>query len=304
MNQREVKVPTRFLQEVSQAVTAIRSRFPQRVKTAIILGSGLGGLADRFESASAIPYSELPHWSRSTCAGHRGRLVIGMLDGVWVVALDGRLHRYEGWSATQITFPVHVLAALGVETLVVSNAAGGVSSRFKVGDIMLLEDHIDLQWGLLQNRKLHEAESIPNEVGIMRRASPYDPELIEIAMNTARKENFACYRGVYLATLGPNYETRAEYRMMRRLGADVVGMSTVPEVLAAQRLGMRVLAMSMISNVACPDKPVKADHDEVLQAGEQTERKMTLIVRAVVGCGKPNYLEKNANLSQKTETHC
>jgi purine-nucleoside phosphorylase len=208
-------------------------------------------------------------------------LVAGQLDGCEVLAVDGRFHRYEGWSVPEIVFPVRVMAALGIRALIVSNAAGGIHSQFSIGDIMVIAGHIDLQFGA---QRLRCISCQPKEMGegiLQRGPTPYDPEFGDSAFCTARREGFAAYHGVYLATLGPNYETRAEYRMMRKLGADVVGMSTVPEVLEAQRLGIRVLAMSMISNLARPDTPAKASHEEVLAAGSIAEPKMTSIARDI-----------------------
>ncbi len=268
---------------IDSAAALIRERLQIETKLAVILGSGLGGLTNDFTSVQTLEYDEIPGWARSTCAGHRGRLVYGQLEDCPVLALAGRFHRYEGWSSAEITFPIEVLAKLGVTTLVVSNAAGGVAPRFRIADIMLIVDHIDLQHGRVPLRFGNlNYSGVARVDGLCARGrAPYDPQLIEIAMETARQRNFAATCGTYWATLGPNYETRAEYRMMRRLGADVVGMSTVPEVLCAQRHGMRVLAMSMVSNIACPDVPIKADHDEVLAAGTHAAPKMQAIVAAI-----------------------
>ncbi|TWT82151.1 Purine nucleoside phosphorylase 1 [Planctomycetes bacterium CA13] len=247
--------------------------------TSIILGSGLGGVADKIEKAVAIPFNKIPGFARSTAGGHRGQLILGELEDTPIVAMAGRFHRYEGWTIDQITFPVYVMASLGADRLIASNAAGGVNPKLRVGDIVVIRDH--LNW-------IHGPSRIPkaqtrNLLG--RRGNLYDPPMAKLAIQTSLARNFTAYQGTYLATLGPTYETRAEYRMMRRIGVDVVGMSTVPEVLAASAIGMRTLGLSMVSNVARPDAPIGeagANHEEVLAAGKAAETKMESIVRAIV----------------------
>jgi purine-nucleoside phosphorylase len=207
--------------------------------------------------------------------------------------MSGRLHRYGGWSAAQLTFPIAVMAALGVERLIVSNAAGGLHPALRVGDLVFVEDHIDWLFGTPALRltrgveATHASSGDRVPLGQPGRTVPlYDPELLEAALAAARQADVSAVRGTYLATLGPHYETRAEYRMMRRLGADVVGMSTVPEVVAAVRWGMRVLAVSMVSNVARPDCPSKAEHAEVLAAGADAAGPIGEIVRRLIS-GQP-----------------
>lgn len=288
---------------VELAIEAIRRATDRRPATAIILGSGLGGLVQEIEQAVAIDFADLPGFARSTAEGHAGQLVFGYLAGQPVVAMAGRFHRYGGWCVEQITFPVRVMAALGAERLVVSNAAGGLNPNLCVGDIVLIEDHIDWMYGSpalrfsasvggdgAQAPQPRPASSVDHpELAAMRLPIParspaiYDDAMISQAMAAGRRGNFAVYRGTYLATLGPTYETRAEYRMMRRIGADVVGMSTVPEALVAAQMGMRVLALSMVSNLARPDLAVQAAHDQVLQAGADAAPNVLAIVRAVVG---------------------
>ncbi len=273
------------------AVRLVSSTCHASPRVAIILGSGLGGLADRITPDAVIPYQQLPGFGTSSASGHRGQLILGRLDSVEVVAMAGRFHRYEGWSLDQIAFPVHVMHALGARTLIVSNAAGGVNPKLQVGDIVVIRDH--LNW--LGGQRVPSgdspvvsaaAESIAAEsaaaASIRRRTEVYDSRLSRLAMRIAVEHRFDAYFGTYLATLGPNYETRSEYRMMRRIGADVVGMSTVPEVLAAADVRMRTLGLSMVSNVAMPDLAVKADHAEVLEAGQAAEAKMEAIVRGVL----------------------
>lgn len=246
-----------------------------RAITAIVLGSGLGGLADKIEAPTCIPFSAVPGVPSSTASGHRGQMIFGFLDNRPVIAMAGRLHRYEGWSNTQVAFPIRVMLALGANRLVLSNAAGGVHPKLHVGDIVVIRDHID--W-------LHQRSPVPGRPSVQpdRGNSLYDPDLALLALSTARETGFTAVEGTYLATLGPTYETRAEYRMMRRIGADVVGMSTVPEVLAAYQMGVAVLALSIVSNVANPDRANVADHSEVLQAGDAAAGKLEQIVRRVL----------------------
>ena len=255
--------------------------------TAIVLGSGLGALADKIESPIAIPFSQIPGFARSTASGHRGQLIFGTLGGAPLIAMAGRLHRYEGWSNAQVAFPIQVMQALGASRFIASNAAGGVNPKLKVGDILVIRDHID--W-LYQRSRLPAISpnaaqtntADPSDRPPIRCGRVYDAELSCMALAAAREGGFTAIEGTYLATLGPTYETRAEYRMMRRMGADVVGMSTVPEVLAAIQAGMVVLALSIVSNVADPDRAIVADHAEVLQAGDAAAAKLEQIIRRVI----------------------
>jgi purine-nucleoside phosphorylase len=244
--------------------------------TAIVLGSGLGSLADKIESATAVPYDSIPGFARTTAGGHRGQLIVGRFGGAPVVAMAGRLHRYEGWTDRQVAFPIRVMLGLGADRLVVSNAAGGVNPKLRVGDIVVIRDHIN--WLFQRATDFAAAEPSLGRHG----GGIYDPQLAREALAAARQSGFTAVEGTYLATLGPTYETRAEYRMMRRMGADVVGMSTVPEVLAAAERSIPVLALSIVSNVANPDRAIVADHSEVLQAGDAAAGKLERIVRRVV----------------------
>lgn len=271
---------------VEQVVAVIRQRYTGSPKTAIILGSGLGGLADEIEDSVVFPYESLPGFAQSTARGHQNQLIAGKLDGVDVIAMAGRFHRYEGYSDAQITFPVRVFAALGATQLIASNAAGGLWPSMSVGDIVVIRDHIDL--GKKRPTRAASSQQATDSLVFDRVESAvcrelYDASLIELALEAARRANFHAQSGVYLATLGPTYETRAEYRMMRFFNADVVGMSTSPEVRVAVERGMRVLALSMVSNVARPDVPVPADHEEVLAAGRSAAFKLRVIVSAALG---------------------
>lgn len=258
------------------AVDAVRSRGNSRPDAAIILGSGLGGLADRIENRTIIPYSEIPGFATSSASGHRGQLILGQLESANIVAMAGRIHRYEGWNSDKIIFPVRLMSALGAKRLIVSNAAGGVSPKLRVGDIVVIRDHINLMGSRFSYTGDGSTSSLLHQGGL------YDSVMSACAMRVAIEHQFNAYQGTYLATLGPTYETRSEYRMMRRMGADVVGMSTVPEALAAMDEKMRVLGLSMVSNVANPDRRVKANHTEVLEAGRAVEVKMEAIVRGVL----------------------
>lgn len=258
------------------AVELVRHRSDARPQLAIILGSGLGGLADKIENPLIIPYSEIPGFGTTSARGHRGQLVLGRLESVFVVAMAGRFHRYEGWTHDDIAFPVRLMSAIGATRLIVSNAAGGVSPKLRVGDLLVIRDHINFMRGRFQ------CDSDTHCLTLTHQDDLYDPIMSKIAMEVAIEKQFTAYQGTYLATLGPTYETRSEYRMMRRIGADVAGMSTVPEVLAAARVKMRVLGLSIVSNVASPDRAVRADHAEVLEAGCAAEVKMESIVRAVI----------------------
>lgn len=246
----------------------------------VILGSGLGGLADQIEDPIALPYAELPSFPRSTAAGHAGRLLVGKLKGTGrtVLAMQGRFHLYEGWSARHAAFPVWVMAKLGVKALVVSNAAGGLNPQYAVGDVMVIEDHVNLMF--------HNPLVGPNDAALGPRfpdmSAPYDSELIEVAKTTARRHGFPLHTGVYVGMLGPTYETRAEYRMCRAIGGDVVGMSTVPEVIAARHAGIRVLGISTVTNADPPDALGETTHDEVIEAAASAAQKLRLLVEAAV----------------------
>ena len=258
-----------------------------RPRVGVILGSGLGGLAERIEDATALPYSDLPHFPRSTAAGHAGRLLVGKLAGQPIAAMQGRFHLYEGWSAQQAAFPVWVMKRLGVETLVVSNAAGGLNPEFKVGDVMLIEDQINLMFDNpligVNDERLGPTPSLGRGPDM---SAPYDCDLLELASAAARRVGFHLPKGVYVAMLGPTYETRAEYRLARRLGGDAVGMSTVPEVIAARHAGMGVLGLSTITNACSPDQLGETTHDEVVAAAASAGEKLLAIVEAVVGASE------------------
>lgn len=279
----------------AEAVALIGRHCPLQPQMALILGSGLGGLAERIEQPHCLSFAEIPGFASSTASGHRGQLILGYLADRPIVAMAGRLHRYEGWTNQQIGFPVAVMAALGASGLIVSNAAGGVNPKLRVGDIVVIRDHLDWLWWRTTGGGVHNGTAAwsPCKANASadatrpfgyscHRGEVYDRQWSRIALQAALAGRFNALPGTYLATLGPNYETRSEYRMMRRLGVDVVGMSTVPEVSVATELRLRVLGLSMVSNVANPDRPQVANHAEVLEAGRAAEVKMETIVRTVL----------------------
>jgi purine-nucleoside phosphorylase len=260
---------------IDQAVAAIRRHWTGTPSVGIILGTGLGSVAGQIATEATIDYATIPHFPRSTTPGHTGQLVCGRLEGRTVVAMEGRFHAYEGYSQRQITFPVRVMRALGADLLIVSNACGGMNPQYAQGDIMVIEDHINLMNGnpLIGVNDDRLGPRFPDM------CAPYDRALIDRALAIARRENFVAHKGVYVAVTGPNLETRAEYRFLRLIGADVVGMSTVPEVLVAVHAGMRVLGLSIVTDLCLPDALKPANIHEILAtaaAAEPTLRKIVL----------------------------
>jgi purine-nucleoside phosphorylase len=264
--------------EIQQAVEAIRRHWAGQPHVGIILGTGLGGLADQVATEATLAYEAIPHFPRSTAISHTGQLVCGQLEGLTVVAMEGRFHAYEGYSQRQITFPVRVMKALGAGLLIVSNACGGMNPQYAHGDIMVIEDHINLMNGnpLIGVNDDALGPRFPDM------SRPYDPKLVERALEIARRENFVAHKGVYVAVTGPNLETRAEYRFLRTIGADVVGMSTVPEVIVAVHAGMRVLGLSIVTDMGLPDALKPANIDQILAIAAEAEPKMRKIVLGVL----------------------
>jgi len=260
--------------QVSAAAERIHQASSFSPKVGIILGTGLGHFVDHVEVRVEIPYDQIPHFPRSTAMGHQGRLVIGSANSVPLLVMQGRCHLYEGYSPQQITLPVRVMRELGVELLIVSNASGGLNPQFRSGDIMLIDDHINLMF----DNPLFGVNDDRLGPRFPDMSSPYDPGLIELAMASARRHGFTAHRGVYAALSGPCYETRAEYRLLRKLGADVVGMSTVPEVIVAVHAGMRVMALSAVTNLCRPDQLDKTSGEEVVQTAQDAAPKMRDLV--------------------------
>jgi purine-nucleoside phosphorylase len=269
------------LEEIDQTAQAVRSRLQATPRAGLILGSGLGSLADASQPATVIPYRELPNWPVSTVPGHEGRLVIGTLEGQLVLMMQGRVHYYEGYSMSQVVLPVRVMQRLGIECLIVTNAAGAVNPDFEPGDLMLITDHLNLVGMAGENplRGPNLDEIGPRFPDISR---PYDPQMSETAKQVAAHHSLHLHKGVYAYLAGPSFESPAELRYLRSIGADSVGMSTVPEVITARHGGMRVLGISTISNKANLDGNTITTHEEVLAAGEIIVPRLTTLVKGVV----------------------
>lgn len=265
-------------ERIEACAQAVRARFATPPDAAIILGTGLGALSEQMQVELAIPYRDLPNFPLSTVESHSGRLLCGTLAGRTVIAMQGRFHRYEGYTLQQVTFPVRVLRALGAGTLVVSNACGGMHPLWAPGDLMLIADHINL---LGDNPLIG-----PNDEAMGPRfpdmSAPYDEGLRALARETAAAKGITLREGVYAAVQGPNLETRAEYRMLRAVGADVVGMSTVPEVIVARHGGMRVLGLSIITDQCLPDALQPASVAEIIAVARNAEPNLSAVVHGVL----------------------
>ncbi|MCM3453572.1 purine-nucleoside phosphorylase [Heyndrickxia oleronia] len=265
-------------QQIEQAVTYLQGKYTKTPRIGLILGSGLGVLADEIEDAVKIRYEDIPEFPISTVEGHAGQLVFGSLSGKEVVAMQGRFHYYEGYSFDQVTFPVRVMKELGVEVLVVTNAAGGVNETYEPGDLMIISDHIN---NMGSNPLIG-----PNDNRFGARfpdmSEPYNKELRLIARNVAEKLNIRIQEGVYVGNTGPTYETPAEVRMIRTFGGDAVGMSTVPEVIVAKHAGLQILGISCISNMASGILDQPLTHDEVIETTEKVRKDFLLFVKEIV----------------------
>ena len=267
-----------LLSMIGESAAAIRARWNRAPRIGIILGTGLGNFAEQIDAEVKISYEDIPHFPRSTAIGHKGQLVCGTLLGVPVVTMEGRFHIYEGYSAQQVTLPVRVMKHLGISLLVVSNASGGLNPRYRSGDIMVIEDHINL---MAANPLIGiNDDRLGSRFPDMSR--PYERALIERALEIARHENFVSHKGTYVGLTGPNYETRAEYRFLKLIGGDVVGMSTVPEVIVAAHMGLRVLALSTVTNMCLPDAIKASSGAEVVEIAKAAEEKLRKIVLGIV----------------------
>jgi purine-nucleoside phosphorylase len=264
--------------KITEACAAIAAQWPHKPAVGIILGSGLGGVTAAIKEKVTIPYGSIPHFAKSTAHGHAGQLVCGLLEGVPVVVMEGRMHAYEGYPLAQITFPVRVVRRLGAELLVVTNACGGLNPQFRTGDLMVIDDHINL----MNDNPLVGINDDRLGPRFPDMSAPYTPALIDQALEVARKENFVAHRGVYVAVTGPNLETRAEYRFLRVIGADVVGMSTVPEVIVAVHAGMKVLGISVITDMCLPDALEVATVEKILAVAASAEPKLRALVTDAV----------------------
>ena len=263
---------------VREATRVVRSHWVGVPRVGVVLGTGLGGLAEEIQAEARIPYPEIPHFPRSTVESHRGQLVCGTLAGQTVIAMEGRFHLYEGYTAAQVTFPIRVMKELGCRYLIISNAAGGLNPFFAKGDLVVIEDHINL---LNLNPLIG-----PNDVRLGPRfpdlIEPYDRALQGLALRAALEEDIVAHRGVYVAVTGPNLETRAEYRFLRGIGADVVGMSTVPEVLVAVHAGLRTLGFSIVTDMCLPDALAPVSVEEIIAVAREAEGKLRKIVQKVL----------------------
>jgi purine-nucleoside phosphorylase len=266
------------MEKIREAAALIKEKSTIQPRIGLILGSGLGGLASEVENAVTIPYHQIPHFPASTVIGHAGQLVIGTLSKQPVVVMQGRFHLYEGHSMETVTFPIRVLKELGVEMLFITNAAGGINKDFQPGDLMVIEDHVNMMG---RNPLVG-----PNDEQLGPRfpdmSQAYDPELSKLAEDVATKQGFQLQKGVYVGVLGPSYETPAEIRMFGKLGCDAVGMSTVPEVIVARHAGIRVLGISCISNMAAGILPQPLSHEEVMETGERVKEKFARLIRGIL----------------------
>ena len=270
---------TALYDQIQEAARAVRAEWAGRPRVGIVLGTGLGGLAEDIAAEAAVPYQAIPHFPHSTAPTHAGRLVCGRLADKAVVAMEGRFHFYEGYSLQEITLPVRVMKALGCEVLIVSNACGGMNPQWRKGDLMLIEDHINLMGDnpLIGPNDDRLGDRFPDM------CRPYDPDLLALAQRLALEERIPCHTGVFVAVPGPNLETRAEYRFLRGIGADVVGMSTVPEVIVGVHSKLRILGLSVITDMCLPDALEPAKLEDIIATANEAEKKLRVLVRRVVG---------------------
>jgi purine-nucleoside phosphorylase len=267
-----------MLEKTKETIDFLKSSIKIEPEAGIILGSGLGGLINEITEAQTISYEDIPHFPVSTVEGHQGRLIFGKLSGKNIVAMQGRFHFYEGYSMQEITFPVRIMKMLGIKLLILSNASGGVNPDFGIGDMMIITDHINL---LPTNPLIG-----PNEKEFGPRfpdmSEAYDANLIHKAIKIARRNNIKYQTGVYAAVTGPMYETPAEYRFIRTIGADAVGMSTIPEVIVARQMELPCFAISVITDLGVAGKIVEVSHTDVIQAAAQVEPKVTLLIKELL----------------------
>ena len=269
---------TSLTEMINETLAVIQKHTKKSYEIGIILGTGLGGLVNEISIEHEIDYADLPHFPLSTVESHQGKLIFGKINGKDVVAMQGRFHYYEGYTMQQITYPVRLMKFLGVKTLIVSNACGGMNPIYQRGDIMLMVDHINL---LGDNPLIGKnADELGPRFPDM--SEPYDLELIKIAEEVALENKVKVQKGVYVAVPGPNLETKAEYRFLRAIGADVVGMSTIPENIVANHMGMKVLGISIITDECFPDSLKPAKVEEIIATAMKTEPKMTLIMKEVI----------------------
>jgi len=267
-----------IVSRINEASDYLKSKLPRPPEIGLILGSGLGVLADEIQDPQVIAYSDIPYFPQSTVHGHAGELVCGFLMGKYVIVMKGRFHYYEGYSMETVTFPVRVMKALGVKTLIVTNAAGGVNKSFSPGDLMIIEDHLNLSFGNPLIGKNFD------ELGVRfpDMSMTYDKELIELAETVAADMGLKVQKGVYTLMSGPAYETPAEIKMIQYLGGDAVGMSTVTEVLVAKHSGLKVLGISCISNMAAGILPQPLNHEEVIETTQRVKQQFTTYIKNIL----------------------
>ncbi len=273
-----------ILEKLKEAYEYLKKQTNSRPKVGIILGTGLGGLVKEIQVEKQIPYNFIPHFPISTVESHFGMMIFGKIGEIDVVAMQGRFHFYEGYSMQQITFPLRILKLLGTETLFISNAAGGLNPAYQKGDLMIIDDHINLQNSnpLIGPNRNEFGPRFPDM------SAPYDKSLITNAREFAQANNITAHTGVYIAVTGPNLETRAEYRFLRQIGGDVVGMSTVPEVIVANHMGLRTFAISVITDECNPDTLVPVKVEEIIKVATEAEPNLTKILKyLIVSSQKP-----------------
>jgi purine-nucleoside phosphorylase len=266
-----------YFDQAQEAAAFLRQRIPGKpASLAIVLGSGLGAVAEAIESQTIIPYAEIPHFPQSTVEGHSGRIVAGRLNGVPVLVMQGRVHYYEGYTPQQVTFPMRVLGQLGIATAILTNAAGGINPNYQIGDLVLLADHINLLGfnPLIGPNEPRFGRDRQTGLRFFDMTQAYSVELRSHAQSAARAEGFVLHEGVYLATSGPSFETPAEIKAFRTLGADLVGMSTVPETIVARHMGIQVLGISCVTNLAAGISATHLSHQEVFEAGSRVQHRV------------------------------
>jgi purine-nucleoside phosphorylase len=267
-----------LFEKASAAADSIRVRIRAVPSIGIVLGSGLGPFAEKVSNPIAVPYSEIPHFPQSTVPGHTGQLVIGTLDGISIAVMQGRVHSYEGYSPAEVTFPVRVLGLLGIKTLIVTNAAGGIRLDMKQGDLVLISDHINF----IQRNPIAGENDERFGTRFFDMTQAYSERLRNLAAKVARNQGISLPEGVYLSVLGPSFETPAEIRAFRSLGADLVGMSTVQEVIAARQMGIEVLGISCVTNLAAGIQCEPLSHEEVIETGHRVAQKFTTLLTALI----------------------
>jgi purine-nucleoside phosphorylase len=264
--------------QIEAAAAAIQSNFKETPHAGIILGTGLGGLVEKIDIAAAIDYGDIPNFPKSTATSHRGRLVCGRLEGIPIVCMEGRFHQYEGYPLKKITLPVRVFKRLGAKLMIVSQAVGGLNTMYRAGDVMIIDDQINL----MGDNPLVGVNDDRLGPRFPDMSQPFDFELIDAGLEIARKENFVAHRGVSVAVTGPNLETRAEYRFLRRIGADVVGMSTIPETIVAAHCGLRTFGLAVITDMCYPDHAEPVNVEQIIATANTAGPKLRAIVSGVL----------------------